>query len=469
MKRDIVRPNVKNFIKSLRDMGYNFEIAVADIIDNSITANAKEIHIQTLDSPEITLSILDDGVGMSENELVEAMRLGSKDPDNIRDDKDLGRFGLGLKTASFSQCKRLTVITKQNNNIHARQWDLDYIVEEDDWYLNELKTEELAKYPQYNALLTSESGTLIIWEALDNIEPSTFTNTIYSLREHLALVFHRFLEGEFSKINITVNNIPIEPFNPFNAINSATQRLSGEKFQLSKQYAFVKVYPYILPHHSKVSRYEYEKFATTEGYTKTQGFYLYRAGRLLVHGTWWGLAKVNEAHKLVRIKIDIQNDQDHMWNIDIKKSIAQPNNKIKKDLKRILSTVLDKGSRVYTGRGKSINKSSSVPFWKVTIDNHQIKFIVNKEHPLLQLVQDSSSEPEILNSYMKSLEAYLPITAIQSHLIGAPHKINQETLIDEDEITKLASKLKEMNLSEEHLKLILDTELFKDKKELIEN
>ncbi|MFJ7981398.1 ATP-binding protein [Lysinibacillus xylanilyticus] len=467
MKQDIIRPNVKNFIKSLRDMGYNFEIAVADIIDNSITAKANEIHIQTLDSPEIKLSILDDGVGMSENELVEAMRLGSKDPDNIRDNKDLGRFGLGLKTASFSQCKKLTVITKQEKNVFARQWDLDYIVQKDDWYLMELKTEELTNYPQFSELLKSESGTLIIWESLDNIEPNTFTNTIYSLRDHLALVFHRFLEGEFSKVNFTVNNIPVEAFNPFNENNSATQRLSMEKFQPSKEYTFVKVYPYILPHYSKVSRYEYEKFSTSEGYTKTQGFYLYRAGRLLVHGTWWGLAKISEAHKLVRIKIDIPNDQDHLWNIDIKKSIAQPKNQIKKDLKRILATVLDKGSRVYTGRGKSINKSSSVPMWKVTIDNNHIKFSINKEHPLLQLVKERTTELDILNSYVKALEAYLPINAIQSHLVSEPHKINQESLISEDEIAELASKLKEMDLSEDHLKAILETELFKNKKELL--
>lgn len=468
MKKEIIRPNVKNFIKSLRDMGYNFEIAIADIIDNSITAKAKEISILATESPNPIISILDDGIGMTEDDLIEAMRLGSKDPENTRTDTDLGRFGLGLKTASFSQCRKLSVITKQNNSVYARQWDLDYIIDSEDWYLIELENENLINYPQYNDLIKYDSGTLIVWESLDNIETKTFVNTLYSLRDHIALVFHRFLDGEFSKVNINVNRIPIEPFDPFHTNSNATQRLHVEKFKPSKEFSFTEVSPYILPHHSKVSRYDYEKLATSEGYTKTQGFYLYRAGRLLVYGTWWGLTKVSEAHKLVRIKIDIANDQDHLWNIDIKKSIAQPSNKIKKELNRILGSVLDKGSRIYTGRGRSINKSSTIPFWKVTIDNDQIRFIINKDHPLLKLVRDHSAESEILKGYINALEAYLPITAIQSHLISAPHKINQENLLDDNEINELADKLKKMNLSIEHLQLLLETELFKNKKELIE-
>jgi len=135
MKTDLVKPNLKNFIKSLRDVGYTFEIAVADILDNSISASATEIKIYTVPKPDLVFYMLDNGKGMSNDELLEAMRLATKNPDDERDKKDLGRFGLGLKTASFSQCKKLTVISKKDNDISIKQWDLDYISEVNEWKL----------------------------------------------------------------------------------------------------------------------------------------------------------------------------------------------------------------------------------------------------------------------------------------------------------------------------------------------
>lgn len=467
MKPDIIRPNIKNFIKSLRDMGYTFEIALADIIDNSLSAGADEISIETFENPNFIMTLLDNGSGMNQHQLIEAMRLGSKDPDIERSEGDLGRFGIGLKTASFSQCKKLTVVTKQNRKIYSLQWDLDYIIKNDDWYILTPENRELEALPQYNLLKKLESGTLVVWESIDTLESSSFTNTIYNLRDHLSLVFHRFLEGEFNKkkVKIFVNNILLEPFNPFNESHKATQKPPKEKIKIENSFAFIQ--PYILPHHSKVSKQEYEKYATDEGYTKQQGFYLYRAGRLLIHGTWWGLNRINESHKLVRIKIDIPNSQDHLWNIDVKKSTASPNSIIRNHLKRILHSVLDKGSRVYTGRARSINEVSSIPFWKVSIDNDIIKFQINKDHPILELLKTNTEDNLLLMNYIKSLEAFLPIPAIQSHLINEPHKINQKSLMSDEEINELFQRLKHMNLSDEHIKLILETEMFKNKKELL--
>ena len=136
MKTELIPPNVSNFVKSLRDVGYTFEIAVADVLDNSISANATTIKIHTVDHPALVFCMLDNGCGMSEPQLVEAMRLATQSPEEKRDKKDLGRFGLGLKTASFSQCKSLTVLSKQNNVTSIRQWDLDYIANKNEWRLN---------------------------------------------------------------------------------------------------------------------------------------------------------------------------------------------------------------------------------------------------------------------------------------------------------------------------------------------
>lgn len=466
---NLIRPNVKNFIKSLRDMGYNFDIAVADIIDNCISANAKEIYIEDSDndaSPMLT--ILDDGVGMNREELINAMRLGSKDPDNDRNENDLGRFGLGLKTASFSQCTKLTVVTKQGSEINALKWDLEYIIEKDDWYILSPSIDELNAYSQFKKLQSFDSGTLVIWENIDNLDSTNFIDVLHSLRKHLALVFHRFLEGEFPKIDIYLNNNYIEPFNPFNEKNIATQRLEMERFKLPNEQDFVKVQPFILPHHTKVSRYDYEVYGTKEGYTKTQGFYLYRAGRLLIHSTWWGLAKISEAHKLIRIKIDIPNNQDSLWNIDVKKSTARPNNIIKKELHRIIDKVLKQGTRIYTGRGKMINTmDNSIPFWSSKIDENEIKFVVNKEHPFFNLIKEYSTDASLLESYIQSLAAYLPIQLIHSHLVSNPQKINQNSLLSDDELDELANKIKTLNLDENFLQSLMDSGVFKDKGDLL--
>lgn len=469
MKVEVIRPNVSNFVKSLRDMGYTFEIAVADILDNSISAGAKTIHIQADDQPEIYLALLDDGISMNEKELVEAMRLGSKDPEANRLKSDLGRFGMGLKTASFSQCKKITVVSKRKEKIYARQWDLNYIEKTDEWHLITLDKKSLLDKPLFKELSKLENGTLVIWEDIDSFSKDAFIETIYNLREHLSLVFHRFLEGNIigKKINISVNGKPLVPFNPFNEKNLATQKLPEQKIKINK--SSIKIQPFILPHHSKMSRQDYEKYGTSEGYTKSQGFYLYREGRLLIHGTWWGLHKVSDAHRLVRIRIDASNDQDYLWNIDVKKSTATPDKIIRVELKKILSQVLERGSRPYTGRGRKVEDKTTTPFWDVILAENEVSFAINNEHPLLKTILSSVNESnrDLLQAYFKGLEAYLPLLSIQAHLITSPHKVKQESRLSEDEIKDLAEKLKAMNLSEEYIESFLKTELFKNHRGLL--
>lgn len=471
MKVDVVRPNVSNFVKSLRDMGYTFEIAVADILDNSISAGAKMIHIQADDQPEMCMSLLDNGISMDENELIEAMRLGSKDPAANRSKHDLGRFGMGLKTASFSQCKKVTVVSKREEELSAKQWDLDYIEKTDEWNLITPSESSLISKPLFKDLLQLDTGTLVIWEAIDSFNKDDFIETIFNLREHLSLVFHRFLEGSIvgKKITISINGKHLVPFNPFNEKNLATQRLPEQKIKINK--SNITVQPFILPHHSKLSRQDYDKYGTSEGYTKSQGFYLYREGRLLIHGTWWGLHKVSDAHRLVRIRIDANNDQDYLWNIDVKKSTAAPNKIIRTELNKILSQVLERGSRPYTGRARKVEDKITTRFWDVVLSEDEISFVINKQHPLLETVISSINKEqiEILQAYFKGLEAYLPIMSIQSHLITTPHKVKQESRITEDEVRDLAEKLKAMNLGEEYINSLLKTELFKNHKGLLKN
>lgn len=466
-----VSPNLSNFVKSLRDIGYSTEVAVADILDNSITAKAKYIKIHVVSEPELIFSVLDNGLGMDSLELVEALRLGTKNPESKREKTDLGRFGLGLKTASFSQCKRLTVISKKNRIVSVRQWDLDYISNKNQWLLITPKISEIEKYYLYEDLLKQDSGTLVVWEQIDGFNKLSLPDTIDTLRKHLSLVFHRFMEGiiGINSIKISINNNPLHPFNPFNIDHPATQQLSSEKIKIYG--GTVNIQPYILPHHSKLSQQEYEQYATEEGYTKSQGFYLYRANRLLIYGTWWGLHRSIDAHKLVRIKVEVPNNQDKYWGIDIKKSSANPTADIKTDLRRIIKQTTELGSRPYTGRGRKIEDKMTTRFWELTAYNGEIRFALNSKHPLLEKLRDDweNISEEVLDIYLKGLQAYLPLDAIQAQLQQNPHSINQGSLLSKEEIISIADKLKSSNLEQSFIESLLRTELFKNYKELLED
>ncbi|MDF2052640.1 ATP-binding protein [Priestia megaterium] len=468
MKREIVQPNISNFIKSLRDIGYTFEVAVADILDNSITAKAKNIQISCIPDPVLTFSLLDDGIGMSDKELIEAMRLATNNPDSPRENTDLGKFGLGLKTASFSQCTNLTVLSKKNGIISLKQWDLNYISEKNDWFLITPDIKEYEKLPLFKEFIKQESGTLVVWREIDTFKKSDVPNKLEILRSHLSLVFHCFLEGVVpgeKLLKISVNSQQLAPFNPFNPKHIATQQLISEKIKYLDSEIIVQ--PYILPHHSKLSQQEFERYATVDGYTRSQGFYLYRAHRLLIYGTWWGMHRTNDAHKLVRIKIDIPNNQDLAWGIDIKKSSANPISEIKQDLKRIIQQVTVKGSRPFTGRGKKIEDKLTNRFWELIAGNDQIHFAINRNHPIIQDLENSLSEnqQQLLNVILMGLEGYLPLDAILAQLNLNPLKVNQESLINEKEIQTLVESWRLKGISETFIKQLLKTEVYKGKED----
>jgi len=468
MKTEIVDPNVGNFIESIRDIGYSFEVAVADLVDNSITAGASRIEILIAPQPELRFAILDDGKGMSEQGIVEAMRLASRNPKDYRPKTDLGRFGLGLKTASFSQSRRLTVISKLDEANNARQWDLDYISEKNQWFL--ITPDDISNYPLFDYLQTLHSGTLVCWENIDRCEVGELSSVINRVRKHLALVFHRFLEGADQRaIKILINNNPVHAFNPFNLNHPATQQLPLEKIKLFG--SDISVQPYILPHHSKLPQSEYDFYATEEGYIRSQGFYLYRGNRILVYGTWWGLHKTVDAHKLVRIKIDIPNNMDSLWGIDVKKSIAKPADAVKTNLKRIISRVTEIGAKPFTGRGRKIEDKSIIQFWEIFPMNDDFRFAINDEHPLYtDLVADLSADAlRKMQLYLKGLQAYMPIDAIQFKLQQSPHRLKQHSVLTVADVQELAERLKNTRLSQAYIDELLKTEIFNNRADLFEN
>eukprot|EP00920_Eleutheroschizon_duboscqi_P009426 GHVT01021781.1.p1 GENE.GHVT01021781.1~~GHVT01021781.1.p1 ORF type:complete len:288 (+),score=-7.50 GHVT01021781.1:563-1426(+) len=271
---------------------------------------------------------------MTYDELIEAMRPGSKNPLDSRDENDLGRVGLGLKTASFSQCRKLTVVSSTNNKLSATKWDLDYVAQTEDWSLQILDDSELKDIYKINNL--HSNGTLVLWEdndrIIDNTIKTKIEDLIYgkinNLQKHLELVFHRYLKGK-DKVNIFINDTQLKPFDPFYSTHSATQELSEEKIKIDDKTIIIK--PYILPHYTKMSSKDYEYYGGEGGYLKNQGFYVYRNKRLLISGTWFRLIPQSEMYKLARIQIDLPNSLDDIWKIDVKKikCIASSNYKTK--------------------------------------------------------------------------------------------------------------------------------------------
>ena len=252
-------PYAPTLMESTRAIGYSIEAAIADIIDNSVTAKAGRVDIDFFPIGEAYISILDDGCGMSEERLVSAMQYGSKDPLDEREEYDLGRYGLGMKTASLSQCRILTVITKQNGVVSGAQWNLDHVKKAESWSLIILDDVEFNKYPSYDKLASLGNGTLVIWQDLDkfaigeNDIAEAFSRKMALIREHLALVFHRYLSGEqgLKKLDIRMNELSIDPHDPF--LSKKSTQLMDEETIIVRG-SKVKVKPYILPHVSKLTQ-----------------------------------------------------------------------------------------------------------------------------------------------------------------------------------------------------------------------
>lgn len=446
-------PKPAAMIEALRDIGYSLEAAVADIIDNSLTAHAKNIQIRYGWAEEKPwLGVLDDGDGMSEAELIEAMRPGSRNPREKRSKDDLGRFGLGLKTASFSQCRRLTVVSRKAGKTSARRWDLDEVNRRDEWYLLNVAAGELKVLPSFGEL--PSNGTYVLWQDMDRLDLGPYGDVAHAalneridtIRKHVSLVFHRFMSPEpgFRRARILINHNEIEPFEPFNAKNPATDNLCDERVLVGSEE--VRIQAYVLPHHTKVPPAEYEKYAGEDGYLRSQGFYVYRNRRLIRHGTWFRLCKQEELTKLARVQIDIPNSLDHLWTIDVRKSRAHPPEAVRSRMRQIVDRIRGSARRPYTYRGQAIQTRSTKPVWLRRAFNDRIAYEINDEHPLIENLRSDLDEDTRarFDAIMKMVASSLPLPAVFSDMGAHPRQV-EHSEPDEKLLTELARMMRDAN------------------------
>ena len=392
---DLAEPLAAPMIESLRAFGYDLPGAISDLIDNSIFAKAANIWVDFFWAGDrSTICVTDDGDGMTEASLVDAMRPGSRNPLESRDPKDLGRYGLGMKTASFSQCRRLTVRSKTASKQTAtRCWDLDFVAFRKKWLL--LREAGKGTEPNFTRLSSLAHGTAVLWENMDRITRGQgaddaahkryFHSRIRAVEQHLAMIFHRFMEGK-RKLNVFVNDNSVAPWDPFLKSEKATQQLADENIAHLK--TRMNIVPYVLPHISKITAEKHTKAAGIRGWNLHQGFYVYRNERLLVAGDWLGLPFAKEEHfKLARIQLDIPNSLDQEWEIDVTKSKARPPDSLREDLKRIAEATRKRASEVYRHRGKVSARQSSLDFvfvWQQKIGGGKYRYRINREHPFIK-------------------------------------------------------------------------------------
>jgi len=359
-----VVPSAKRLMTSLRNLGYDLPQAVADIVDNSIAAGAKTIHIDTqFNGDDSWLRISDDGSGMSNPQLLEAMRYGS-DRDYTAE-SDLGKFGLGMKTASLSQCQRLTVASRSSPGkaVIGYSWDLDHIQKTNRWEILPLTVTSVISEKLQNA-----KGTVILWERLDRIlgythpygEPQRLQLNKISreIEEHLAMVFHKFLSGQLDrpKLKIVLNSATLEAWDPYCRNQHYTTQCATSTYSIvhEGQSGVILMEPFVLPNMDDFNTpAEHKKAAGPKKWNSQQGFYFYRMDRMIQSGGWSGLRTKDEHIKLARIGIRFSKELDDAFKINVAKMRVQLPQQLKDKIEKEVQAVTKAARERYARAGKS--------------------------------------------------------------------------------------------------------------------
>jgi len=442
-------PDPELLIKSIAEQGYSLETALADLIDNSIAANADKIEILINTSTEpFTLFLADNGNGMNEMELRQAMQFPSGSSDNIRSARDLGRFGLGLKTASFSQTRFFTVISKTKeslifkgrswnvNTLRGKGWkicveqpsEIDRILSE----YNNLSNDFLQTFDNFNP------STIVVWRGLykfENYLESANRRTELKKEitevttDYLALVFHRFLERQVRPVKIRINNSHVRPFNPFPKDQADFRRIEPNSKQFQSD--TLKIEGFILPSRSLDESKGGESIwhQRNKSLTDMEGMYIYRADRIILYGGWNGIIRKMPKLQLARLKVDIGNSVDKYFHLNVAKSSIIIPYDLRMAFMRYVSELRQEAEREYHNRG--IRKISGVRenakellFQRIPTDRGMI-LQINQDFPLLRSIMQELNE-----SQLRSLKIVFRIINTSINKIRQVHQDVDMNVID---------------------------------------
>ena len=433
---------VKTLLNGLRAIGYSFSTAVADIIDNSISAEASSINIYFDPIADIPyFCIIDNGCGMNNSELSNAMMPGSDRSNKVDCELELGRFGLGLKSASLSQCREFIVASKKFGKINAMSFDLD-VVEEHRLLLKVLEKSEIDTLPYIDILKSYNSGTIVYWEKFDKIETSAksfedyFRSIVADAKKHVEFVFHRF----YDKTEIYFNNKRIERRDPF-LLGSFGRQQTGRTTSINVGGSVIQITPYTLPYANSLTSEEKALLGNPKSIYDDQGFYIYRNKRMISWGNWMRMGIRSELNKLARIQVDIPSALDEIWTLDVKKSSAKIPDRIKSQIKASVEDSIIRSKR--TTRFPGIKEQTpQVKVWD-RINEHEgkIRYQINREIPAVLALMNSlgEKERELFEIVLSQIECYLPKYSISNDNMDALTIVNtgddseDESLIKEIE------------------------------------
>jgi hypothetical protein len=474
---EIANPNPEFLVKSIAEQGYSLETALADLMDNSITANATRIEVLTkIDEEPFTLFLSDNGDGMCFESLKRNMQFPSKSPEETRETSDLGRFGLGLKTASFSQTRAFTVISrKRGTDIYSGlTWDVKHLKNSGKWEIiinSEIEIKEILD--SYNIISDSHlnkskdyiPNTIIVWKGLYKFEnfldvknkqealKQEITNTT---SEYLSIVFHKFMERQSNPLIIRINNTLVNPFNPFPTDNSNLRALEPLQKEFGKD--IVKIQGFVLPNTSIKETKENSNPWTphNKSLMDMEGLYIYRADRLILFGGWNGLIKKMPRLQLGRLKIDIGNKVDHLFHLNVAKSQINIPHDLKNAFLRAIVDLRGEAQKEYFNHGlktftKRSSEHSSELFYK-TATNKGVLLRINDEFPLLKSLKSS------LNNKQKAELNF--ILKMSSNLINKVRQVDNIEItgneekdgISIDDIVKSINQLLNLGMSKEQIK-----------------
>ena len=420
-------PKAVAMIEALRGLGYSTAAALADVVDNAVSAGASQARLRfDWDGEDSRLSILDDGRGMSDAELEAAMTLGTINPLDERAPTDLGRFGMGLKTASFSQCRRLTVASRRAGGVMAcLRWDLDAIAADPEggWRLFEGPSPGSDRFIE--PLVGLRSGTLVLWERMDRVvtpgsDLDHFADLADDVESRLAMIFHRLIEGPRPDFRLLINDRPVASWDPF-MTGRPSKPWESPIARMSTPSGMLEVQCHVLPHKDRLSEEDFLRAGGPEGWTSQQGFYVYRNRRLLLAGGWLGLGRGRawnreESHRLARIRVDIPNSADADWKIDVKKSTARPPVFVRSWLTGLAENTRDRARKVFAFRGSPMPGPGGAPIeqvWRVERLRSGIRYRIDEGHPaVVAVIGACGDRKDLIRAMLRVIEETVPVQRI---------------------------------------------------------
>ncbi|MDC0956588.1 ATP-binding protein [Flavobacteriaceae bacterium] len=437
MNKFKVDPQPGSILGSLRSIGYDLKTALSDIIDNSIAAKAERIEIINNDLSDGLnriewMAVVDDGDGMTKNEMLKALTLGGDGIESERSPNDLGRFGLGLKTASLSQCRKLTLLSKtKSKGINSLVFDLDYI-SSNGWEVFEIENtknliEKLGSRLENNKLLEAPSWTVVFWENLDKIKiPAVngFYSELSKVRKHFELIYHKF-DGD---IKMRLNGTLVDFWDPYKTAISSEEKLY--KYGLGDD-TYYALKGHVLKHSSEFqNKSDYENQSKIGTFNQNQGFFVYRNKRLIYRGSWLGLYNKEHHYILARIEINLTNKlvSDLAWGVNISKSSVSIPRFTESDIRAECNRVRSEANNTFRFHGgvkkhkiRSKNAETTIqPIWnfesKGTKDGEKNQYKINIKHPLfdnfLKRVSADEMAQKEFKQILKYIENYLPVDNI---------------------------------------------------------